>query len=335
MATVPKMIFFHIGWMKWYRGPKDDDPTRGPHRHLQDNTFGHECFNFLPRDGSCYGYVPSGINLANLGASRNAGFVDDVVCVWIARDPERQVIVVVGWYTAARVFGSSNHRIRPSGNRLDRQDVEYRAVAREAGCSLIPVTRRTFAVPTRYGMKGGLGQSTVWYGGTAGLRGRVWQYIRNWEERKAGKKRRSTSAGSPRGGRNTDPEQRKSIETRAVGMATDFFSSRDGGAYRVVSRETDNLGWDLEASRPGKATLLIEVKGLSGENVSVELTPNEYRQMTSKRHRDNYVLFVVTNCLGNRPMTHDYRFKDGRWKDADGTVLELSERTGAVCRPAR
>ena len=95
------------------------------------------------------------------------------------------------------------------------------------------------------------------------------------------------------------------------------------------------MGWDIEASGPGRVTLLIEVKGLSGEKVSVELTPNEYKQMTSKRHRDNYVLFVVTNCLGKRPMTYDYRFKDGRWKDADGTALQLRERIGAVCRPTR
>ena len=335
MATVPKMIFFHIGWMKHYQGPKDDDPTIGPHRHLQNNKFGHECLNFLPRDGNCYGHVPSGVDISNLGARRNAEYVDDVVCVWIAKDPERRTRVVVGWYTAARIFGSSNHRVPPSGNRLDHQDIGYRAVAPEAECSLIPVSRRTFEIPTRYELEGGLGQSTVWYGGNDSFRAQVWQYIKDWEERKTGKKRRSKSSGSPGGGRNADPEQRKKIETIAVDIATEFFRSRDGGAYRVDSKEKDNLGWDLEASRPGRATLLIEVKGLSGEKVSVELTPNEYKQMTSKRNRDNYVLFVVTNCLGKRPMTHDYRFKDGRWKDADGTVLQLSERIGAVCRPIR
>lgn len=321
--------------MKQYRGPKDDDPTIGPHRHLQDNKFGHECFNFLSRDGNCFGYVPRNIDLSNLGASRTADFVDDVVCVWIAKDPERNARVVVGWYLAARVFGSSNHRIQPSGNRLDHQDIGYHAVAPEAGCSLIPVSGRTFEIPTRYDMEGGLGQSTVWYGGNARFRRQVWNYIKSWEGRKSRKKRRSTSSGGARGGRNPDPEQRKKIETIAVDIATEFFRSNDGGAYHVVSKEKDNLGWDIEASRPDGVTLLIEVKGLSGEKISVELTPKEYKQMKSKRHRDNYVLFVVTNCLGKRPMTYDYRFKDGRWKDADGTVLQISERVGAVCRPTR
>lgn len=335
MATVPKMLFFHIGWMKQYRGPNDDDPTIGPHRYLQDNKFGAECFNFMPRDGSCYGYVPSGIDLSNLGASRSTNHVDDVVCVWIAKDPDRQARVVVGWYTTARVFGSSNHRIRPSGNKLHGKDIGYRAVAPEVECSLVPVARRTFEIPTRHDEEGGLGQSPVWYGGNAGFREKVWKYIKNWERRKKGKKRRPTSTRRPRGGRNIDPEQRKMIETIAIDIAANFFRSADGGGYRVISKETDNVGWDLEASRSGKATLLIEVKGLSGQKVSVELTPNEYKQMISKKNRDNYVLFVVTDCLGNRPMTHDYRFKGGRWTDADGTVLKLSERIGAICRPAR
>lgn len=335
MVTIPKMIFFHIGWMKHYRGPIDDDPTIGPHGHLQNNRFGHECFNFVSRDGSCFGYVPSGIDLSNLGAPRNADFVDDVVCVWIAKDPERQVRVVVGWYSAAKVFGSSSHQNQKSGNRLDNQEIEYRAVALDARCSLIPVSRRIFEIPTKNDMKRGLGQSTVWYGGNDGFRRKVWDYIKSWEDRKSGGKRRPTSSSSPRGRHNLDPNQRKKIESIAVDIATEYFRSHEGGAYQVVSKEKDNLGWDIEASRLDRVTLLIEVKGLSGEKVSIELTPNEYKQMTSKRYRDNYVLFVVTNCLGMRPMTHDYRFNDGCWKDVDGTVLQLKERirVGAVCHP--
>ena len=137
MAAVPQLIFFHIGWMKRYGGPVDDDRTIGPHKHLQDNRFGHECFNFFPRGGKYYGYVPSGIDISNnLGASRSARFVDDIVCVWLAKDPERNVRVIVGWYRDARVFRSSDHRAKPSGNELDRHDIEYLAVAAETDCTL-------------------------------------------------------------------------------------------------------------------------------------------------------------------------------------------------------
>ena len=331
MASVPKMVFFHIGWMKRYQGADDDDPTIGPHRHLQYNKFGHECFNFLPRNGKCYGYVPTGVDISNLGASRGAKFVEDVACVWVAKDPERNARVIVGWYNGSRVFRSS----KPSGNKLDRQDIEYRAAAPEAKCTLIPIPRRTFKIPTRHSPEGGLGQSTVWYGGNARFRRRVWEYIKNWEERKKAKKPRSTSRGNAGGGRNTNPELRKQIETIAVNFAIDYFSSEDGGGYDVVSKENDNLGWDIEASHSDKPTLLVEVKGLSGDRVSVELTPNEYKKMKLKKNRNKYVLFIVTNCLREHPLAHDYRFKNGRWSDVDGTVLKIQERTGAVCRSNR
>ena len=335
MASVPKMVFFHIGWMKRYQGAEHDDPTLGPHGHLQDNKFGHECFNFFPRNGKCYGYVPTGINISNLGVSRSAKFVDDIVCVWVAKDPERDARVIVGWYREGRVFRSNGHLIKPSGNKFDHQDIEYRAAAPQTNCTLIPVPRRTFEIPTRYSLEGGLGQSTVWYGGNTRFRRKVWEYVKNWEARKKAKKPRSTSRRNARGGRNTDPELRKRIETIAVNIAIDYFSSEDGGGYEVVSKEKDNLGWDIEASHPDKPTLLVEVKGLSGDRVSVELTPNEYKKMMLKENRNKYVLFVVTHCLGERPLAHDYRFNNGRWLDVDGAVLKIQERTGAICRSKR
>ena len=332
MASVPSMVFFHVGWMKRYQGPDDDDPTIGPHRHLQSNRFGHECFNFFPRNGKCYGYVPTGINISKLGASRSAKFIDNVVCVWIAKDPERNARVIVGWYKEGSVFRSNDHPIIPSGNRLDEQGIEYGAAAAETKCVLIPVPRRTFEIPTRHRVEGGLGQSTVWYGGNAKFRKKVWDYINNWEERKNTKKPRSGVRRNTGGGRNLNPELRKKVETTAVDLATQFFRSEEGGGYDVVSKEKDGLGWDIEASHPDRATLLIEVKGLSGNKVSVELTPNEYKQMMKKKNRKRYVLFVVTNCLGARQLAHDYRFNNGHWSDADGSVLKIRERIGAVCR---
>lgn len=335
MATVPQMIFFHVGWMKGYRGEDDNDPTMGPHEYLLNNRFGHECYNFFPRSGSCYGYVPTqkGIDISKwFGASSSADYVDDVVCVWVAKDPVRKTRVIVGWYKAARVFRSSNPIVEPSGNTIDGQDIVYRAVAAATECTLIPVSRRTFRVPSR---KGGLGRSTVWYGGNDEFREKVWAYINRWDERRRPRKRGSKSQRSGGGGRNRDPEVRQKIERLAVCTAINFFSSKDGGGYKVKSREKDNVGWDLEARSGSNEILLIEVKGLSGKEVSVELTPNEYKQMVARKNRNNYVLFVVTDCLGKSPLTHDFRFKDGGWFDVDGTELDIKERTGALCRSKR
>ena len=338
MATVPQMIFFHVGWMKRYQGDNDDDPTIGPHKHLDNNRFGHECYNFFPRRGHCYGYVPTkkGINISRrLGALADAEYVDDVVCIWVAKDPVRKARVIVGWYKAARIFRSNKPKVKPSDNKMGGQDISYRAVAAAAECTLIPISRRTFNIPTRYEMKGGLGQSTVWYGGNDAFHKKVWEYIDSWEERKRPGKSVSKSRSGGGSRRNIDPELRRTIEQRAVCTAIDFFSSEEGGSYKVKSRERDNVGWDLEAHRSGNEILLIEVKGLSGKDLSVELTPNEYKQMKAPKNRNNYVLFVVTDCLGKSPLTHDFRFKDGGWFDVDGTELDIKERTGALCRSKR
>jgi len=327
MPTTPKMVFFYVGWMKHYNGKDDNDHATGPHRHLKNNGQAHECFNFRPRNGSCYGYVPRGIDISNLGAPRGAKHVDDVVCVWLAKHPELNRRLIVGWYRNARVYRASNHKTEPSGNKLNGEDIQYLAVALEDQCTLMPEPRRIFKVPTKGTQTGGLGRSTVWYGRIDGFREKVWDYINRYDEQiRQGR----TDHGRKHGGRrSTDPDQRKQIETIAVKKARAFYSSADGGSYEVISKESEALGWDLEASRPGCATLLIEVKGRSGDKLEVELTPNEYDKMT--KHRSNYVLFVVTNC-DEYPVAHEFRFKDGDWSDADGTILNVEPRTGAVCR---
>ena len=66
----------------------------------------------------------------------------------------------------------------------------------------------------------------------------------------------------------------------------------------VNSFEKDNVGWDLEAVK-NKEKLLIEVKGLSGNEVVSELTPNEYAQM--KNNIVNYRICLVTNALDKNP----------------------------------
>ncbi len=91
-----------------------------------------------------------------------------------------------------------------------------------------------------------------------------------------------------------------------------------------VSRE--NKGWDIEGREAGKR-VLVEVKGLSGPAISVELTPNEYKAM--KRETKRYRLFVVTDAL-TTPKAHTFRYDTRRTQWACGkNALSLEERTGA------
>jgi hypothetical protein len=87
----------------------------------------------------------------------------------------------------------------------------------------------------------------------------------------------------------------------------------------------------LEASTAGE-TLLVEVKGLSGSSINVELTPNELKKMTDTKHRPHYVVYIVTGCLTKEAVARSFRYIDAtrRWEAEDGRVLKIKPMTGAV-----
>ena len=131
-----------------------------------------------------------------------------------------------------------------------------------------------------------------------------------------GKKRRSKRKQPHK----TDPEKNAEVEKAAINTTPQHFENI---GYTVKSVEKDNYGWDLEATR-GKRTLLIEVKGLSGEALSVELTPNEYQCLD--KQEDNYRLCVVSTALTNPDLyICRYSKKKRKWtvKDHKTATLEI------------
>jgi hypothetical protein len=93
-----------------------------------------------------------------------------------------------------------------------------------------------------------------------------------------------------------DVAHNAAVESAAIACVVEHF--RD---LEKKDRQKDNCGWDLEfASNSG--TLCVEVKGMSGSQIQVELTPNEFRAMESamKGTCDNgdYKLAVVCDALG-------------------------------------
>lgn len=86
----------------------------------------------------------------------------------------------------------------------------------------------------------------------------------------------------------------------------------------------------------GDVTLKVEVKGLSGSNLCVELTPNEYKQMHSFEHRSMYAVYVVTAALSSAAAAHIFYYNaelsNGRnhvWTAEDGRILKIEPLTGA------
>jgi hypothetical protein len=101
--------------------------------------------------------------------------------------------------------------------------------------------------------------------------------------------------------------------------------------YKIKEVYRDNLGWDLEVEHLSSGRrLLLEVKGLSGNSVSVEMTPQEYVMM--QKHKQKYLICVVTNCLSETScMLSVFAYNDQarRWMDDKDRPLEIKEIVAA------
>lgn len=320
------LLFVNIGWMVAYKGPTND-PTIGGHGWLKSHDYGHEAWNFLPHQGKLYGYVPRSarINLRRLGSAPKDDELTGVTVVWVARNPRDKVTYVAGWYRNALVFRESNHfKIQ----RAKGQVIEYQIEAPNDGAKLLTPDQRTLKVPTAK-LKGNLGQSPVWYGNTEFV-AQVRAYLK--ADGVIQEPRKKKASGTPK---QPDPETRKLVELAAVRHAIDYYTSRAGGTRTVTSVERDNTGWDLTVTG-GDVTLKVEVKGLSGSNLCVELTPNEYKQMHSSEHRSMYAVYVVTAALSSAAAAHIFYYNaelsHGRnhvWTTEDGRMLKIEPLTGA------
>ncbi len=122
-----------------------------------------------------------------------------------------------------------------------------------------------------------------------------------------------------------DSYKRQKIEKIAVELITKHYEAM---GYMVDSVEKDNIGWDLEATLSGEL-LKIEVKGLSQEELLIELTPNEYDKM--KKYKDSYRIAVVMDGLGKNPLLKILSFsrKSAQWEDECGNPLSICEKVGA------
>jgi len=331
------MVFLRIGWMDHYRGLSGGDRIKGGGKYVDEHGYGHEIFNFQEHEGRVYGYAqpPRGaadmsthprINIGRLGASTKDEVVSGVVAVWIANHISAHESVIVGWYQNATVHRHFQQMPPGSGRIHNDEEMGFYISATEGDSTLLPKDARLFPVPT--GGKGELGQSNIWYADDPAVHGQfrrqVLDYIANREL--------PTPPPGNGGGRPTQPDPllRQKVEKAAVKKTTAHFK---GIGYKVDSFEKDNVGWDLEAVR-GQIKLRREVKGLSGPEHCVELTPNEYAKM--QEYRQSYRICVVTNALSN-PRLDVFAFSPDsqRWEDDDGRPLAIEKIIAARCRAGK
>ncbi|WP_165177652.1 DUF3883 domain-containing protein [Desulfovibrio sp. ZJ369] len=323
------MIFFNIGWMVNYRGQTEADRLRGDFKYIQKNGTGHEQYNFLPTGGWLFGYAPAKwnedtdestrINIDRIGANPADDHLEGTDVIFFSRNPDDGNAYIIGWYRNATLYRKARELPK---RKIDGARFFYFAKTHADDGFCVPQSKRAFIIPSAHQTKGGYGQSPVWYGDKIpGFRGKVRKYISGFNKTKA-------AIAAPK---SVNLEAKLLVEQNAVDATKAYYQEL---GFKVKSVEKDNCGWDLTAKHPGGVKLLIEVKGLSGQQISVQLTPNEYK--TLKERHDDYILAICTNALAT-PDLHIFMIRkqnDGVFIacDDDGNILEFVESVSAVAQ---
>jgi hypothetical protein len=321
-----KMIFLNVGWMSEYSGP---GKIKGGGKAVPIQGYGHEMLNFKPFAGRMYGTAVTpgygGIKLEKLGAAKGSDFVDGVLVVWVAKSK------IVGWYKNARVFRRSQPPPKNSGRSYKGHSIGYRMTAVESDCTIIDRDDRHFPVPRAREREHAMGRY-IWYAEGASnraFREKVLRYIAAGGQVSVLGKGKKTKHGG--GGHEPDPQRKTKVEQSAIGLTTRHFEKLD---YVIETVEGDNVGWDLNAVHSQTGTLLrLEVKGLSGGGVNVEMTANEYKMM--KKHKQTYRVCVGTNCLEKshrRLAVFAFNYATRSWVDGGDRPLQITEVKSARLR---
>ena len=284
------MIFCNTGWMEYYQG----GPIYGGGSFVKENGYGWEIYNFKEIDGRMYGYAQAmgANNLKRLDCevNRDDEYVKDVLVVFTATHKVGGTYIV-GWYKNA---------------------------------VLLPEDMRFTFPQIPRGVKGGMGESSIWYADSPlmeSFRNEVIECITHYE--KSVKNIREKKALL----RTYDIEKRKEVEKKAIDLVAREYRRR---GFQVTSVEDKNYGWDLEAKFKS-VCYKLEVKGLYGDKISVELSRNEYEKMRS--NRELFRLCIVSRCLSTKPFLSIFSFSNERqqWLDEEGNNLVIEERVLARC----
>jgi hypothetical protein len=320
------ILLCHIVWMPSYAG--EEDVYAAGFDYVREEGYGHELFNFKPFNGVCYGYVQSRsgtINIGRLGADEDDTFIDDVTVIWTATSPQRER-VIVGWYLGARVYRTIQTG-RLKGRTVQGTKVGYYVRAHAEDAVLVPTEQRDFRVP-HHGA-GLPGQSPVFYPeDSEAAEMETWlssviAFISGWGGNTLAVR------GGAFGGWPSTPDAAHNAAVEAAAIA--FVRSRLGKEKR--DRQKDNCGWDLEFNRAGQ-TLCVEVKGLSGAVLGVELSPNEYaamkRAMNKGFSEGAYRLAVVSNALTAPELFLFVHASGTDWRcELTSKHIRVTERTAA------
>lgn len=313
------VIFLRTAWMKKYRGVTEEDLPSGAGSYVTENIDGGEVYNFLPVNDLYYGFAriqsARNLRLERLGAERDAPEIENVTVVLFAKNPITGGEFIVGYYKQATL--NRNIVKLPKGTRGTHSFYLFKTKTKHA--LLIEEDKRIFELP-----KDGPGQTNAWYVEEytdKKFLKETLKYISNPDDYALERKGRKVNhvAWQP------DAEKRKAVELAAMEMASDYFTNL---GWDVEDVHKLNKGWDMEAKQ-GREHLFIEIKGLSGSNLIIELSVNEYAM--SKKYASQFVICIVTNALEkNNAKLFVFYYRKGQWINSTGAKLFLKERTSAI-----
>lgn len=132
------------------------------------------------------------------------------------------------------------------------------------------------------------------------------------------RKKQKKSTGKPK---QPDTLKRLMVEKNAIKKVTKHYTKL---GYDVQSVEKDNVGWDLTASNK-RTELKLEVKGMSGNTIATELTPNEFKNLNADKNF--YRLCIVTEALTKKLKLNVFAYSNDtrEWTSENGTILKFEE----------
>jgi hypothetical protein len=130
-------------------------------------------------------------------------------------------------------------------------------------------------------------------------------------------------------GAEADPKLRREVEQHAIKQATKDFTA---AGWNVRDRSKEKLGYDLALTRSGSAPRYVEVKGSTGGERAVRVTPREVD--FARDHPGAVMLYVLhgisaeqvadggLRCSGGRP------HRENPWEPTDERLKVLTLRYG-------
>lgn len=183
-----RILYCKTGWMKRYQGySKDDYPIGGG--IYNDNHIGQEIYNFLDCDGYCYGFVQTQyknhIHLDKITGNKkdiNKEYVDNVLVIWSATNPQIGGQYIVGYYENARVYSNtqtlSNDKARKRKSIGNDKYIQYIISCKSKNAHLIEVENRVLELNKPF-----FGRTNYKFG-VKDIDNDVTNYIRNDEIKK-------------------------------------------------------------------------------------------------------------------------------------------------------